>query len=98
MGDEAGSTVPVGVEAAISVDVGGTDVHVSATVGVVAGTPHPTTNGMRNARPIIGNDFLLSISVSVLYQGENQGEIQPLNETVEKPELGLTISARLLMC
>jgi len=62
-----GSTVSVGVEVAISVDVGGTDVHVYATVGVVAGTPHPTINSMRNATPIIGNDFLLSILVSVLY-------------------------------
>jgi hypothetical protein len=71
LGEDVGSTVSVGVEAAIGVDVGGTDVHVSATGGVVAGTPHPKTNrtttSMRNARPIIGNDFLLSILVSVLY-------------------------------
>jgi hypothetical protein len=60
------STVSAEVEVAISVDVGGTDVHVFATVGVVAGTLHPTTNNMRKARPIIGNDFLLSILVSVL--------------------------------
>jgi hypothetical protein len=67
LGDNVGSTISVEVEVAISVDVGGIDVHVSATVEVVAGALHLTTNSVRNARPIIGNDFLLSILVSVLY-------------------------------
>jgi hypothetical protein len=57
---------------AICVDVGGTGVHVSATVGVAAVTPHPTAKSMRNAGPSIGNGFLLSILVSVLYRSKIQ--------------------------
>jgi hypothetical protein len=61
-----GSTVTVGTVVVMSVDVGGTDVTVCATVGVIAGAPHPMTNNIRNARLISGNNFLLSILVSII--------------------------------
>jgi hypothetical protein len=62
-----GSTVTVDTEAAKTVDVGGTEVIIGATVGVVAGSPHPTINRIKNARTIIGTIFLPFILVSILY-------------------------------
>ena len=73
------STVSVGTTVGMNVEVGGTGVKAGSTVGVVAGVPHPTKNNIRNARPIIGNTFLLSILVSILYWDK----IQQPNETVE---------------
>jgi hypothetical protein len=76
LGDDVGSTVTVGIEVAMTFDVGGTEVSIGATVGVVAGLPHPTTNSIKNVRTIIGTNFLLSILISILYCDE----IQPPND------------------
>ena len=48
------------------VEIGGTGADVGAAAGVIVGAPHPVTNNMRNARPIIGNKFLLSILISII--------------------------------
>jgi hypothetical protein len=63
------------VSSTASVEVRETDVHVSATVGVTGGALHPRTNSMRKARPMMGNDFLLSILVSVLYEDSFQPRV-----------------------